>query len=144
VNRTSAKSYLTSEFAELAVDAEFTTSQTDTAYSTAIDNSLRKLGFVEEDLPTADVSQADIQKYLKLLEYFVLKRFARFYAKDYDAKASTVDAKRSQAFNMIEQLIAETRSELAVLGMIVGGGSDTFEMGRITLDFLEPSTLSEF
>lgn len=146
MDRVTAKTYLTNEFAELATDAKFTSTQIDTAYSTAIDNSLRKLGFVEEDLPTADVVQADVQKYIKLLEYFALKRFSRVLSIRFDAEVGqkAVVASRSQAFKMVEQLIEEARSELAVLGIVVGGDNNAFEMGRINLDFIEPRTLSEF
>lgn len=146
MDRVSAMAYLSTEFAELATDAKFSSGQTSTAYSTAIDNSLRKLGVVEEDLATADVVQADIQKYLKLLEYFALKRFERLLAVRFDAEVGqkAVVASRSQAFKMVQQLVEEARSELAVLGVVVGGDNKTFEMGRINLDFLEPSKLGEF
>lgn len=146
MDRASALAYLTSEFAELATDAKFSSTQTSTAYSTAIDNSLRKLGVFEEDLATADVVQADIQKYIKLLEYFALRRFSRLLAVRFDVEAGnkSIVATRSQAFRMVEQLIEEARSELAVLGIVVGGDNKIFEMGRINLDFLEPSKLGEF
>lgn len=146
MDRATAKTYLTSEFAELATNAKFSSGQTNTAYSTAIDNSLRKLGFVEEDLPTADVVQADVQKYIKLLEYFALRRFARILSTQFDAEVGqkAVVATRSQAFRMVEQLIEESRSELAVLGIIVGGDNKTFEMGRVNLDFLTPHRIAEF
>lgn len=146
MDRATALTYLTNEFSELATDAEFSNSQTTTAYSTAIDNSLRQLGFFEEDLPTADVVQADVRKYLKLLEYFALKRFARFYSKDFDAKVGSgaVDAKQSQAFAQISALVEEVRSELAVLGVIVGGDNNSFEMGSVNLGFLAHCSPSEF
>lgn len=145
MDRTSAVAYLTEEFAELATDAKFTSTQTTNAYDTAIDNALRKLDFAETDLATADVAQADVQKYLKLLEYFALKRFSRLLAIRFDVEAGNkaIVASRSQAFRMVEQLVEETREELAVLGIVIGG-SQTFEMGRVNLDFLEPSTLAEF
>lgn len=145
MDRTSAMAYLTEEFAELATDAKFTSQQTTNAYNTAIDNSLRKLNFAETDLPTADVDQTDIQKYLKLLEFFALKRFSRLLSLRFDAKAGNgaVDATRSQAFAHVERLLDDTRGELAQLGIIIGG-SNFFEMGRVQLDFLEPSNLAEF
>lgn len=145
MDRTSAMAYLTSEFAELATDAKFDSNQTSTAYNTAIDNALRKLSFAETDLSTADVVQADVQKYLKLLEFFALKRFSRLLSLRFDAKAGNgaLDATRSQAFAHVERLIDDTRGELAQLGIIIGG-SNFFEMGRVNLDFLEPSNLAEF
>lgn len=146
MDRASATTYLSTEFADLAADAKFTSTQTSTAYSTAIDNALRKLGFVEEDLATADVIQADIQKYLKLLEYFALKRFSRVLSVRFDAEVGqkAVVATRSQAFRMVERLLEEARSELAVLGIIVGGDNNTFEVGRVNLDFLTPHRIAEF
>lgn len=145
MDRTSAVNYLQEEFRELAVDAKFTSQQTTDAYSTAIDNALRKLNFAETDLPTADVAQADVQKYIKLLEFFALKRFSRLLSLRFDAKAGNgaVDATRSQAFAHVERLIDDTRGELAQLGIIIGG-SNFFEMGHVNLDFLEPGILAEF
>jgi hypothetical protein len=145
LDRTTAVNYLTEEFAELATDAKFTSQQTTNAYSTAIDNSLRKLGFAETDLPTAVVVQADTQKFLKLLEFFSLKRFSRLLSLRFDVEAGNkaISATRSQAFSHVERLVDEARAELAVLGVIVGGGS-FFEMGRVELDFNEPKTLAEF
>jgi hypothetical protein len=145
LDRTSAFSYLTTEFTELATDAKFDANATANAYNTAIDNSLRKLGFAEEDLQTADVTQADIQKFIKLLEYFSLKRFSRLLSLRFDVEAGNkaIVATRSQAFQHVERLVQEAIGELAILGIIVGGSS-FFEMGRIELDFNEPRTLAEF
>lgn len=145
MDRTSAFSYLTTEFTELATDAKFDANATANAYNTAIDNSLRKLGFAEEDLQTADVTQADIQKFIKLLEYFSLKRFSRLLSLRFDVEAGNkaIVATRSQAFQHVERLVQEAIGELAILGIIVGGSS-FFEMGRIELDFNEPRTLAEF
>jgi hypothetical protein len=137
--------YLQSEFADLALDAKFDANATATAYSTAIDNALRKLSFAETDLPTADVPQASIQPYIKLLEFYTLKRFSRLLSLRFDVEAGNkaVVATRSQAFQHVERLVQEAVGELAILGIIVGG-SNFFEMGRIELDFNEPKTLAEF
>src|SRR2546421_1456345 len=145
MDRVSAKAYLTSEFAELATNAKFDANATSQAYDTAINNALRKLNFAETDLPTAVVVQADTQKYIKLLEFFALKRFSRLLSLRFDVEAGNkaVVAQRSQAFSHVERLVDEARGELAVLGVIVGGGS-FFEMGRVELDFNEPNILSEF
>jgi len=145
LDRATALAYLTEEFAELAVNAKFDANATANAYNTAIDNSLRKLGFVETDLLTAVVQQTDIQKFIKLLEYFSLKRFSRLLSLRFDAKVGNgaVEATRSQAFKQVERLVQESVNELAVLGVIVGG-SNFFEMGRIELDLNEPKTLAEF
>jgi hypothetical protein len=146
MNRAAAATYLTSEYAELATDAKFTSAQTTTAYNTAIDMSLRQCGFQESDLATADVAQADTLKFLACLNYYALKRFSAVYAIRFDVKAGSgaIDAERSQAFkNLFERMLANAAAELAQYGVNVGG-AQAFELGRINLDFLEPSTLGEF
>jgi hypothetical protein len=145
MDRTAATTYLTSEFSDIAKGAKFTTAQIDTAYATAINNALRQLDYAETDLATADVEQVNIKKYIALLEYFALKRFLKPYGTKYDVKVGSgaVDASKSQAFDMLRQLFADAEADLARLGIPLGGLA-SFEMGRINLDFLEPSKLGEF
>jgi len=138
VDRTQATTYLTNEYAELVLDARFNDTQTSVAYSAAIDMSLRQLGISETDLPTADVAQADILKYLALLNYYALKRFQRLLSIRVDVKIgqNTLDASRSQAFNAVSQLLDQAHEELLSLGLDIRGTG--FEMGRINLDYNEP------
>jgi hypothetical protein len=146
MNRTVAASYLTTEYAELATDAKFSASQTSAAYSTAIDMSLRQLGFEESALATADVAQADTLKYIACLNYYALSRFARLLAIRFDVKAGSgaIDAARSQAFDRVNMLKAEAAQELTQYGINVGS-VESAQIGRINLDFLEPSAAgSEF
>ncbi len=145
MDRATATTYLTNEYVDLATDSKFTSGQISTAYSTAIDNSLRQLGYAETDLATADVDQTNVKKYLALLEYFTLKRFLRLYSLKFNVKAGSgaVDASRSQAFEQIRQLLGDAEADLARLGIPLGG-IQSFEMGRLTTDILEPSTLAEF
>jgi|ERR1700724_395801 len=143
--RTDAMTYLTSEFGDIATDAKFDANATASAYSTAIDNSLRHLGYQETDLPTVNVTQSQVISYLALLEYFTLKRFMRLYSLKFDVEAGNkaIVASRSQAFSQMKSLLGQAEADLARLGIPLGGVA-SFEMGRITDDFLEPSTLAEF
>ena len=143
MNRTAASTYLTTEYAELATDSKFTSDQLTAAYNTATDMSLRWLGYQETDLATADVMQADVLKYLALLNYFALKRFQRLLSIRVDVKfgKQEMDATRSQAFNAVSKLLAEAEEELEGLGISI---KNNFEFGRVTLDFQEPSLPTEF
>lgn len=145
MDRPTATAYLVEEFSDLATDSKFTSGQITSAYSTALDNSLRHLGYEETDLPTADVDQVNVIKYVALLEYFTLKRFMRLYSLKFDVEAGNkaIVATRSQAFNMLKSLLGQAEADLARLGIPLGGVA-SFEMGRVTLDYLEPSTLAEF
>lgn len=145
MDRASAKAWLTEKFRELSVYAKFTSGQIDSAYSWAIDMSLRQLKFAEADLATADVSDADVLKYLACINYYALDRFATLSTPKYDAKVGSgaADASRSQVFEMIQQLKAQASLELTQYGINIGG-SASFEMGAINLGFLASRTLSEF
>ncbi len=140
MDRTTATNYLSNEYAELATDAKFTTQQTSTAYSTALDMALRFLGYQESDLATADV-QAPILSYIALMNYFTLKRFSRLLSIRFDVEITgALKASRSQAFAQVEKLLIDAEMECINLGFQVGGIS-SFQMGRITLDFMEPDSL---
>lgn len=145
MDRADATSLLSQQYREIATDAEFTTQQTSDAYDAAIDMSLRQLGTQESDLPTADVEQPNVLKYIALLNYYTLKRFSTLYSILFDVEAGqkAIVAARSQAFKMITVLLEQAAEELTQYGIFVGS-SQGFQMGRMTLDFLEPSTLSEF
>lgn len=145
MDRSSAVNLLTQQYRELATDAEFTTQDTTDAYDAAIDMSLRQLGTQESDLATADVEQPNVLKYIALLNYYTLKRFSTLYSIKFDVEAGQKEivAALSQAFKMITVLLAQAAEELTQYGIFVGS-SQGFQMGRMTLDYLEPSTLSEF
>ena len=140
MNRTDASAYLTEEYRELATDAKFSDDQTTAAYNTAIDMSLRQLGFAEADLASADTVQADTLKYLALLNYYALVRFSRLLSIRFDVKAGNgaIEASRSQAFKAVSELMEQAAMDLQQYGISVGG-SGSFTLGRMTLDFLEPS-----
>jgi len=138
MNRAAALTYLTNEFADLATDSGLISGDLTAAYNTAIDNSLRQLGYVEADLSTADVAQADITKYLALLEYFALKRFVRLLSTRVSVSLpGPASAQRNQAFSQVMSLLNAAKEDLADLGIDPGSAS-SFEFGRLNLDFLEP------
>ena len=140
MDRDGATAYLTQQYRELAVEAKFSDEQTTAAYSNAIDMSLRYLNVQESDLATADVVQADTLKYIALLDYFALDRFSTLLSIRYDVSLpGPVSAKRSQEFSQVEVLLQRAENKLATLGIVIGSSGQAFQMGRINLDFLEPS-----
>jgi hypothetical protein len=145
VDRTAATTLLTQQYRELATDAKFTSQNITDAYSAAIDMSLRQLGYQESDLPTADVIQSNVLKYIALLNYYALKRFSTLLSIKFDVKAGSgaVEAARSQAFRAVGTLMEQAAEELTQYGIFVGS-SQGFQIGTMTLDFQEPSVLSEF
>lgn len=145
MDRTAALAYLTSEYAELATDAKFNSTQTTAAYNTAIDMSLRQCGFQETDLASAVVIQADTLKYLACLNYYALARFAKLLAIRFDVAAGSgaINAQRSQAFKAVSALKEQAATELLQYGINVGL-QQSFEMGRIQLDTNEPGVPGEF
>jgi len=143
MDRAAALVWLTSEFAELAADAGFTSDQSATAYSTAIDMSLRQLGVVETDLATYNCAQAQVMGYLALLNYYALKRFARLLATRVAvALPGPTSAQRQQAFAQIKALLDDAEADLVKLGIELG--QSAWQMGRVDLDFLEPGSQGEF
>jgi hypothetical protein len=146
MNRAAALAYLQQEYRELMVDAKLSEQQMTDAENVAIDNSLRYLQVPESELSTAEVEQSNVLPFLALLGFFLLKRIARILAIRFDVEAGNgaINAKRSQAFRQIQHLIDEARAEVASLGIVIGE-TDAFQMGRLNLDFLEPSLAgSEF
>jgi len=139
VDRSTALTYLTNEFAELAADAGFSSGQTTTAYNIALDMSLRQLGYAEIDLATTDVGQSNILNYLSLMTYYALKRFARLLALRVDTTVGMqLQAKRSQAAIQVKALLDDAEAEVIAKGFQVGP-VPAFALGRMNLDFMEPS-----
>ena len=139
MDRSTALTYLTNEFAELAADAGFNSGQTTTAYNTALDMSLRQLGYQETDLATTDVGQSNILNYLSLMTYYALKRFVRLLALRVDTTVGMqLSAKRSQAAIQVKALLDDAEAEVIAKGFQVGP-VPAFVLGRMELDFMEPS-----
>jgi hypothetical protein len=146
MNRAAAKALLTQKYRELATEAEFTTQQTTDAFDAALDMSLRQLGYEETALATADVPQADVMKYIALINYYTLDRFVLLFSINTDLKAGSgaIDISESQIFKQVGALKMQAAAELSMYGIDVGGSGGGYQMGRINLDFLEPSTITEF
>jgi hypothetical protein len=140
VDRATALNYLTNEYAELATDSALSGTPLTTAYNTAIDMSLRQLGYQETDLATTDVPQTQIIGYLALLNYYALKRFARILALRVNVGvAGQLSASRSQAAAQVKALLDDAEKEVVALGFAVGENAVAFSLGRMGLDFLEPN-----
>jgi hypothetical protein len=144
MNRTAASAYLTTEFAEIATDAQLDAAALAIAYSTVIDMALRKLGYVEADLATANVGQESLGAYIALLDYYALNRFAaKLYSVRVDATVNNaISASRSQAYKALSSAVDKAAAYCASLGYPVdaAGQAQTMEVGRFNLDFQEPCT----
>jgi hypothetical protein len=141
MDRTAALLYLQAKFSALATDAKADSQAANNAYITAIDSALIMLGVKDDDLSTADVDTTKRLPYLALLDYYTLDQFITIYALRYDVKLGqgSVEATRSQAYKQLEALRADAADKAANYGYSPGGsGVDTFSMGRLNLDFLEP------
>jgi len=136
VNRAAALDYLQGEFAEIAVETGLEQSPLLKAYNTAIDQSLRGLGYVESDIGTADTSDTQVTGYLALLDFYALTRFNRIFALRMNVTISgSVQAEQSQMFRQVNRLLDTAEKRLESLGL---SQKEQVVMGRVTLDFLEP------
>jgi hypothetical protein len=136
MDRSAALTYLTQNFRELATEVQFTDEQRSDAYSAAMDMSLRDLGYAESDLSAADVEQANVRKYLALLDYYALKRFSRVLSTRVAVSLpGPVSKQANQAFAQVQALLAQAKQELADLGVDIGGTA-SFKFGRLNLGFL--------
>lgn len=141
MNRDAALTYLQSDYLQLALDAALTDTQTVDAYNTAIDMSLRYLGVAETDLLTTDVAQSQVLGYLALMDYFTLRRIERVLTLRFDViVAGAINAKRSQVFAQVQHLLQEAEQQCCNLGFPIGSGA--FSLGRIELDYYEPSKVT--
>ena len=140
MDRATALNFLLAEYQELATDSGLSDVQVAGAYLTAIDMSLRQLGYQEGDLPTTDVPQTQILSYLALLHYYALKRFARVLALRVNVNmVGQLAVSRSQAAAQVKALLDDAEKEVVALGFPVGEGAVAFSLGRMGLDFLEPN-----
>lgn len=136
MNRSAALAYVQAEFADLATETGLDQSPLLVAYNTAIDQSLRGLGYVEADIPTANTLDTQVTGYLALLDFYALTRFARIFALRMDVDVSgSVRASQSQMFRQVRMLLDRAEKRLEGLGL---SQKEQVVMGRVTLDFLEP------
>ena len=145
MDRSTALTYLTTEYLQLVTEAKLTDIQTVTAYNTAIDMSMRYLGVAETDLQTTDIAQNTVLVYIALMNYFALLRIQRIFSLRFDVVvAGAINAKRSQLFDHLKQLLQDAADQCNDLGIPIGSGG--FSLGRVELDYLEPGkvTYEEF
>src|SRR6266567_3616726 len=136
MDRATALTFLTNEYTELATDSGLSGTPLTTAYNTAIDMSLRQLGYQETDLATTNVPQTQIIGYLALLNYYALKRFARVLALRVNVGvAGQLSASRSQAATQVKALLDDAEKEVVALGFTVGENAVAFSLGGGGLDF---------
>lgn len=136
MKRATALDYLQNEYQEMATEVSFDSEQALRAYGIVIDQALRLLGYQEDELPTADTRPDESTAYLAALDYFALARFARVFSIRTDAFVSGLSVSQSQAFGQVTYLKVEAAQRLAGLGF---SPEDEMQMGRLTLDFVEPS-----
>lgn len=141
MDRQSALTYLTDEYSAFATEAKLVDPALTSAYNTAIDQSLRLLSVQESDLATADVDQPNVVKYYALLDYFALDRFFKTFSLRFDVGVGNgaLNAKRSQTADQTKLLLEMAENKLANLGIVIGSATAAYQMGRVNLDFLEPS-----
>jgi len=138
MNRSEAVTYLDEQFSTIAGNLGVTAADTAAGYKGPIDAALRLIGTAEGDIATADITSS-VGNYLAALDYTTLLRFQRMYAIRVDVSVGepAVDKKRSQAFKAIGELLAHAKEAAEVAGVLDSGNGWT--MGRLQLDFLEPS-----
>jgi hypothetical protein len=136
MNRDAALSYLQGEFADIATEAGIDQSPLLSAYGIVIDQSLRTLGYTESQLGSTNTHDDEVDGYLALLDYFALTRFMRIFAMRTDVSVSgAISATQSQTFRQVKILRDEAEKRLNGLGL---SPTTQMEIGRFTLDFLEP------
>jgi hypothetical protein len=136
MDRTAALAYLHDEYQELSDDAEIATDRQLRAYNSAVDQSLRELGYQEIDIPTA-IELVRIQSYMALLDYFVLVFYSRIFALRTDVNvAGALQAARSQTFKQIMELLRLAENRLINQGFNLNHAR--IRGGRVNLDYLTP------
>jgi hypothetical protein len=135
--RSDAYTFLDGEFRELAVEAQWDGLTTTAVYNGAIDNAWRQLGVLEASLQTTVLDDSNIFPVQALLSYYALQRFWRAFSLRVDVNiAGSISATRSQLTATVKQMLQQAQVEANGYGFYVGG--DNFQMGRVTLDYLEP------
>jgi len=134
--RSDLLAHLDVQFAPLATATMPPLATQEATYGDAVNQTLRALGTLQGDLPTASVLDAQVSDAIALAEYYSLQRFARALALQVDI---TLDApveskKRSQMFTQVTALLALARADVKARGYL----DQSWELGRLSLDFIEP------
>jgi hypothetical protein len=143
MDRAEALAYIQEEYQEIASESGLDADALLRTYGRAIDRSLRDLGVEEDAIVTATITIAnDITAYYALLDYYALLRFSRVFSTRTDVSVSgALSSSQSQAFKQVSSLLGEAKARLLDLGL---GPTEEFSMGRLSLDYIEPSAGSEF
>lgn len=138
MNRAQSIAYLASAYPELFGAAGIATPASDTGTGYAVDDALRAYGVAEADLANEDVTSS-LTGYLALVRYHGLRRLRSALASKVDIRIGVpeLEKKRSQAFKMASDLLAEAEADVAAAGYPTATPGLVF--GRVGLDFLEPS-----
>lgn len=137
MNRAQATSYLAGQFSELADIAGVVTTDTTSGFGPAIDQSLRKLGYTETQLPTADET-ANVVAFIALLEVYALKKLQRALAIKYNYSIDGQSHSEEPVFQHLKDMLTEAKETAASAGFTVDG-ADSWESWRFNLDIYEPS-----
>jgi len=137
MNRDEALGYLAGQFSDIANLVGLNQSDTPADYGLVIDQSLRQLGYAETSLATANET-VRVLDYLALLDYYALKRFLRPLSLEYDYSIDGESHKRSSLYANVEKQMLEAKEQLGSLGYQIDV-ANSFELGRMNFDFLEPS-----
>jgi hypothetical protein len=137
MNRSAAAAYLARRFKKLAIQVgqDDLTDNAD-GFGYAIDSALRKLGYAESDLASADVTDK-ITDYQVLLRYYALDQFEADVTTAVDYTTQGDQYKESTIFGAVTKLKAEAKEEALNLGYVLGDQQD-FGLISLSLDILEP------
>jgi hypothetical protein len=123
--------YLT-KFTKLATAAGCDPADVAGGFGQAVDSALREMEYTESELADADVED------LALLDYYTLKLLKVYLSTDVDIRTSgadsQIDKKRSQAFQMVTDLLADAREEVKSLGYL----DSDFQMVALNTNYIEP------
>ena len=89
------------------------------------------------------MADANVPAFLALCEYHALARIWRALATRADVSARSVMGPRAQVFQHVKDLMEMAAAECASMGypvgsLGVGAASGSWQIGSLTLDFIEP------
>jgi hypothetical protein len=118
--------YLT-KFTKLATAAGCDPADVAGGFGQAVDSALREMEYTESELADADVE-----------DNYTLKLLKVYLSTDVDIRTSgadsQIDKKRSQAFQMVTDLLADAREEVKSLGYL----DSDFQMVALNTNYIEP------
>lgn len=134
--RADLATYLDGQFSALATAALPGPLPPVVLYGAAIDQTLRTMGTAQADLPTATFLDAQASDAIVLAEYYSLVGIERAMALNVDQSlgAGLASEKTGQLFTNVHALVVQARADVVARGYL----DQSWEMGRLSLDFLEP------